>query len=224
MTRDPLVELLREADASLPRPAPAADLAQRAGRRVVQRRRRRRVLAAGGAVVVVLAGIYGGGWAGLYGGSSAGWWRSGMARPDVRPGGGAGQSAGVGRPDAVAAVDVAALEAELARLRQAAQLHVRLARCAAEGQRRADRMAEAAARAEAARTEARAFPNPAREARAEVDRAAETLVRLAERLRREEQPAAAARQYAEVARLFPESPWAVVAQQRLRTMPMEGQL
>ncbi len=196
METDPLGRWLAEAEADLGSgPAIPADLLTRVNMARARRRRQQRVVRTGCAALLLMVGA---GW---------GTWHWHRSRP--APAVAARVTSAV---DTV--VDLARLRLEIELLDLEAKARTDGARRLADALRRQDRIA--ALQAEAA-------PDPRIQIRQELDGAAFTLLNQGDRLYRElalREPAAAA--YREVIRLFPESCWAQVAEQRLAQLEQKA--
>lgn len=185
---DPIEQLLRAADrAAAAPPAGPADLADRVRCRA---RRQRSLHAVGGtaaaAVIVLAVGV---------------WWLT-------SPGGPTAEAPVVARSQPATQDEVAQLRAEIAALRQEADAALALARQLAAERQRQDQMA--------ALQRVIDGPDAVDEVRREMDQAAFTIVYQADRMLRElNLPESAIESYRQAIRLFPDSPSAEVARQRL---------
>jgi hypothetical protein len=197
MKSDPVRAWLQEADeAAGPLPAVPADLAARVRRAAALRSGRQRTCGVAAAILLAC-------------GLLATW-----PRPAQEP------PAQADRPVAGAApapVPDAALLAKLQQLDAEAEMWLFVARKADEY-----RQARQAARPAAALPE---VPDVVARTRRELDQAALTLVQQADRMCRElHQCQTAAVRYRRVVDLFPDSPWATVARQRLDELKHKGEL
>lgn len=195
MKPDPLGELLRRADAAAGPPSPLPpDLVVRVQRSAALRRRRIVLVSTAAAVAFLAVG-------------------TSLLLRSVEP----GQTV-AGREQLVRAADsepdVAQLQAEIARLRAEADSRLAVARRMAELLRRHERLAALAAESQG--------PDPVKQARQEMDQAAGILVCQADRLHRElHLRARAIESYRAAIRLFPDTAWATVAQERLTKIEQE---
>lgn len=199
MEGDPLKRILQEADAAAGTPPHVPeDLARRVPELAVRRRRVRFGLSAAAALALAV------------GATSLLWEPAGLPEPRngfeapvvLKPG---------DRPD------VADLRAEIERLGREADWRLAVAR-------RTQEILEQMRRAEALRQQ-EPVPDPVAAARREVDRAAYVLVRQADRMCREMDLCdSAVVKYRRVVELFPDTPWATVARQRLGEIEKKGEI
>jgi hypothetical protein len=188
MGDEPLRRILQEADAAAgPPPDLPAGLARRVRRLAVRRRRVRFGFSAAAAIALSV-------------GMTALWFQA------PTPSGLSGGSRIVQRPEPA---DVESIRAEIEGLRREADVRLAVAQ-------RTQEILEQMRRAEALTKHAVPLPDPVADARRELDKAAYTLVSQADRMCRElDLCDSAAIKYQRVVELFPETPWATVARQRL---------
>jgi hypothetical protein len=197
MGDEPLKRLLQEVDAAAgPPPDLPADLALRV-RTLALRRQRMRFGLSMAAAIVLAVGM-------------ASLWSQAPPAPS-----------GLGGPAEIVQTrpeppDVASIRAEIEQLRREADLRLAVAQ-------RTQEILEQMRRAEALTKPQQALPDPVVDARRELEKAAYTLVYQADRMCRElDLCESAAIKYQRVVELFPETPWAVVARQRLSEIKKKG--
>jgi len=197
MSDEPLKRILQEADAAAgPPPELPADLARRVRRLAARRRQVRFGLGVAAAIVLAV-------------GMMSLW---SQAPTPSRPG---GDSRSVQRPEPL---DVASIRAEIEALRREADVRLAVAQ-------RTQEILEQMRRAEAVTKRPQALPDPVADARRQLDKAAYTLVFQADRMCRElDLCDSAAIKYQRVVELFPDTPWAVVARQRLSEIEKKGDI
>jgi len=199
MGDDKLERLLQQADATAGELEQLpTDLAARVRRRAARSRRLR--VGVGAAAAIVLAT-----------GFTAIWSRTGAplnAGPEPEP-----QYAGARQPER----QTADLLAEVSRLRNEARVRLAVARETESIMRRMRRASEI--------IRCDPMPDPVAEVRHQLDQTAFTLVQHADRMcRAMDLCSSAAAKYRRVIELFPDSPWATVARQRLAKLEIEGDI
>lgn len=192
MPRYGLEKLLRLADAAggAP-PAPGGDLAAQV-RRLAVRRRRTRIVGAAAALTVAAA-------------VGAALWQAGMV--DRRP---PARAVAVGSTKHAEEDHLLRLRQEVARLRAEADARMRVVRAVESRQDLARRLAQLKSGATGS--------DPIDGIREQTDQAARTMVQHAARTAGQSESAAAAGRFREVIELFPQSPWADVAREKLSQM------
>ena len=203
MNDDGLRKLLREADAAAGQPPKVAgDLARRV--RVLAARRRRVEFGMSAAAAILLAT----GMTFLMSQSTAS--RSSAGRPAIVKG---GPAVAKGSPIVPESADIVA---EIARLDREASVRLAVAR-------RTEELVREMRERDAAKRTQEVYVDPVADARREVEKAAYTLVSQADRMCRDMNLCAAAEvNYRRVLELFPETPWATVARQRLDEIKSKG--
>jgi len=201
-----LRQLLREADASAPPHASSGDLARRVRARARQRRRTAQSVAVAAFVLASVAG------AGLRL-ARLQFNRQHLAKHVTPPGRVDPSPAPVPSPPPRPAVivDAERLRRENAQLEAEARLHLLTAEAMLRREASASRAASAARSAE----QVARRPDPIVEIAAGRGQAAQTMLRYGDRLLREPDPKAAAVAYERVLELFPSTPEADSARQRL---------
>jgi hypothetical protein len=123
---------------------------------------------------------------------------------------------GLGGASRIVQGDVESIRAEIEALRREADVRLAVAQ-------RTQEILEQMRRAEALSKPAAPLPDPVADARRELEKAAYTLVSQADRMCRElDLCDSAAIKYQRVVELFPETPWAAVARERLSEIKKKG--